>query len=360
MTTFTPSFALDTDTQNLVDWCEVQSVSVYGGRYDTMTQPTPRVLTAQLTNWGTGGSFVPPNIGDNIKFAETNLNVTLFYGFITDITFSYRNYGNGNGIPTYTVTATSHIASLDWNHCTNGVSYSLDYAGAQILAMMSDWGLSNRGTVTYSSTTMPQTGGATLDAVSPADTDNLGDVIRYTAQSAGGVFYERSNGNVYYDRRVDRQNRTAIVLTNDDIISDISFTKSITAIANDATVVRTGTDATASDSTSIGKFGKRSGSRDTRLHLLTDAQTIADSLIAAFKSPVWRPDTVTVSLQNPAMTDSVRSAIATVFCGSKITIPIPSDIGSGTATYYVENFTLQAGRGTLDVSLGLAPVADSV
>jgi hypothetical protein len=360
MTVFTPSFALETDTQNLVDWCEVESVTVYGGRYDTMTQPSPRVMTAQLTNWGTGSSFVPPNIGDNIQLDETNLNVTLFYGFITDITFSYRNFSNGYGVPTFTIMATSHLASIDWNTCTPSINYSLDYAGAQILAMMSDWQCTNRGTVTYNSTTMPQTGGATLGAVNPTDSDNLGDVIRYTAQSAGGVFYERSNGDIYYDRRVDRQNRTAIVLANTDIMSDISFTKSITAIANDATVTRSGTDATASDSTSIGKFGKRAGTRDTRLHLLTDAQTIANSFISAFKSPVWRPDTVTVSLQNPNMTDSVRSAIATVFCGSKVTIPIPSDIGSGTATYYVENFTLQLGKGTLDVSLGLAPVADSV
>jgi len=359
MTTYTPSFQLDTLTDNLANYAEIDSVSIYGGRYDVMSQPTPRVLTAQLTVTDSTG-FTVPTIGDPIKLYESVLAVTVFYGLITDITFSYRNFNNGTGTPTYSITAIAHVATIDWNTCTPSVSYSLDYAGAQILAMMSDWQLTNRGTVNYDSTTMPQTGGALLDSVAPSDTDNLGDVIRYTANCAGGVFYERSNGDIYYDRRVDRQNRTTITLTSDYINSDLTFTKSITAIGNDITIIRTGTDQTASDSTSIGKFGKRSGSRDTRLHDASAALTLAQTFISGFKSPVWRPDAVRINLHNPALTNTIRTSLATVFCGTKITMPIPSPIGSGTATYFVENFTLQLGRGTFDVTLGLAPQNDSI
>ena len=358
MTAYTPEYGLYYNSLDQTANCEIESVTIYGGRYDTVTQPTPRVATFQITPLG---SFTAPNLGDEIYLNVLGFyGYPIFYGFVTDVTFSYRNFGNGNGIPTFQVTATAHIATLDWNTCTPSVTYSLDYAGAQILAMMSDWQQGNRGTVTYNSTTMPQTGGATLDAVTPTDTDNLGDVIRYTASSAGGVFYERANGDVYYDRRADRNSRSAFTLSASDIDSGVSFTKSITAIGNSITVARTGTDATASDSTSISKFGKRDGIRDTRLHVLSEAQTIANSFIAGFKSPVWRPDVISCNLSNPDMTNTTRANLLDVFCGSKVTIPIPSEIGGGTGTYFVENFMWTLGVGTLTVTLGLAPTNDSI
>jgi hypothetical protein len=359
MTAYTPVFSLFTAAQNLDDWAEIDSINIYGGRTDVFTQPTPRVLNAQVTNWGTGSSYTPPNIGEIIKCTETVLGVTLFYGIITDITFSYRNFGNGNGIPTYSITAVAHLATIDWNTVTPA-TYAVGPAGEQILDMMNNWQMTNLGSVTYSASTIPQTGGATIGSLTTVVTDNLGDIIRYTADSAGGVFYEKADGTICYDRRVDRQNRTAITLTNDDIMSNISFNKSITAIGNDCSVKWVGGTRTASDSTSIGKFGKRAGTRDTRLQNTADALTIAQTYISAFKSPVWRPNDVTLSLHNPNMTDTIRSQIAQVFCGTKVTIPIPSDIGTGTDTYFVENFTLQTGKGTFDVSLGLCPSADSI
>jgi hypothetical protein len=280
---------------------------------------------------------------------------------ITDITFSYRNFGNGNGIPTYTITAMAAIGTLEWNRCTP-ISYDMDYAGAQILALMSDWQIGSQynNADTYNSTTMPQTGGAVLDAFSNAGTENLYDVIRYTASSAGGVFYDRADGTIWYDRRSDRNSRSAFTLTNDDIDSSIAFTRSITAIGNYVKIIRTGTDATASYSTSVGKFGRRYGERDTRIHNLSDAQTLANSFIAGFKSPVWRPDTVSCTLTNPQMSDATRANLFGVFCGSKVTIPVPSDIGGGTASYFVENFTWTVDVGYLNVSLGLAPTNDSI
>jgi len=359
MTAYTPVFSLFTAAQNLDDWAEIDSINIYGGRTDVFTQPTPRVLNAQVTNWGTGSSYTPPNIGEIIKCTETVLGVTLFYGIITDITFSYRNFGNGNGIPTYSITAVSHLATIDWNTVTPA-TYAVGPAGEQILDMMNNWQMTNLGSVTYSASTIPQTGGATIGSLTTVATDNLGDIIRYTADSAGGVFYEKADGTICYDRRVDRQNRTTITLTNDDIMSNISFNKSITAIGNDCSVKWVSGTRTASDSTSIGKFGKRAGTRDTRLQNTADALTIAQTYIAAFKSPVWRPNDVTLSLHNPNMTNTIRSQIAQVFCGTKVTIPIPSDIGTGTDTYFVENFTLQTGKGTFDVSLGLCPSADSI
>jgi hypothetical protein len=360
MTTYTPTFSLFTAAQNFDYETQVASINIYGGRTDVFTQPTPRVLTAQLINYGGGGSsFVPPSIGEIIKCTETVLGVTLFYGIITDITFSYSNYVNGNGLPNYTVTAVAHLATIDWNTVTPA-TYAVGPAGEQILSMLNNWQMTNLGSVTYSSSTIPQTGGATIGSLTTVATDNLGDIIRYTADSAGGVFYEKADGTIYYDRRVDRANRSAITLTNDDIMSDITFTKSITAIGNDCTVQLVSGTRSASDSTSVGKFGKRAGTRSTRLQNTSDALTLAQTYIAAFKSPVWRPNTVTLSLHNPNMTNTVRSQIAQVFCGTKVTIPIPSDIGSGTDTYFVENFTLQTGKGTLDVSLGLCPTADSI
>jgi len=360
MTAWTPTLFLtdgETIPTSYTDHAEIGSINISGGRYDTTTQPTGRTMTVQLTPLT---SFTPPNIADPLQLYLIlgGYNYDLFNGIITDISFSYRNFGNGNGIPTYTITAMAAIGTIEWNSCTPTVNYSLDYAGAQILAMMSDWQFANKPFYDY--TTMPQTGGAVLDAVAPSSTDNLYDVIRYTASSAGGVFYDRADGSIWYDRRSDRNNRSAFTLTNDDIDSSISFTRSITAIGNDVKIIRTGTDATASDSTSIGKFGKRHGERDTRIHNLSDAQTLANSFIAGFKSPVWRPDTVSCTLTNPQMSDATRANLLGVFCGSKVTIPVPSEIGGGTDTYFVENFTWTVDVGYLNVSLGLAPTNDSI
>ena len=359
MTTWTPTFTLTDGAAipySYTNHAEIQSISISGGRYDTTTQPTGRTMTIQLTPLST---FTVPTIANTLQLYTTvgGYAYDLFNGIITDITFSYRNYGNGNGIPTYTITATAAICTIEWNHCT-ARSFTQDYAGAQILSMMSDWGLTNQPF--YDSTTMPQTGGALLTAVTHTGTDNLYDVIRLAAQSAGGVFYDRADGSIWYDRRADRTSRTAFSLSTSDINADIAFTRSITDIGNSIVVARPSTDATASDTTSISKFGERQGTRDTRLNSLTDAQTLANAYLAARKSPVWRPDVVSCTLTGPDMTDTTRANLLGVFCGSKVTIPVPSQIGGGTATYFVENFTWTLGVGYLNVSLGLAPTADSI
>jgi hypothetical protein len=363
MSTWTPVLTL-TDGEAIPtsysNHAEIQSINISGGRYDTTTQPTGRTMTVQLTPLS---SFTPPTIADPLQLYTQvgEYAYDLFNGMITDITFSYRNYSNGTGIPTYTITAMAAIGTLEWNRCTP-INYSQDYAGAQILAMMSDWGIGSKynNADTYNSTTIPQTGGAVLNAITHAGTENLYDEIRASASSAGGVFYDRADGTIWYDRRSDRSSRSAFTLTASDIDSSIAFTRSITAIGNDVTVIRNGTDAKASDSTSIGKFGRRTGERNTRLHNLTDAQTLANSFIAGFKSPVWRPEAVSCTLTSPDMSDTTRINLLGVFCGSKVTIPVPSQLGGGTATYFVENFTWTTGVGYLNVSLGLAPTNDSI
>jgi hypothetical protein len=359
MSTWTPTLTLTNGAAipvSYTDHAEIASINIAGGRYDTTSQPTGRTMTVQLTPLT---SFTPPTIADPIQLYTQvgGYAYDLFNGIITDISFSYRNFGNGNGIPTYTITAMAAIGTLEWNTCT-ARTISIDYAGAQILSMMSDWGLTNQPN--YNSTTIPQTGGALLTAITLTSTDNVYDVIREAAQSAGGVFYDLPTGDIYYDRRADRNSRSAFSLSTSDIDSSISFTRSLTAIGNSITVARPGTDATASDSTSIGKFGKRYGVRDTRLNSVTDAQTLANSYIAGFKSPVWRPDNVSCTLTSPDMTDATRANLLGIFCGSKVTIPLPSEIGGGTATYFVENFTWTTGVGYLNVSLGLAPTNDSI
>ena len=359
MSTWTPVFTLTDGAAiptSYSNHAEIQSISISGGRYDTTTQPTGRTMTVQLTPLS---SFTVPTIADPLQLYTQvgGYAYDLFNGIITDISFSYRNYSNGSGIPTYTITAMAAIGTLEWNSCTPR-TIALDYAGAQILAMMSDWGLTNQPN--YNSTTIPQTGGAALTAITLTSSDNVYDVIREAAQSAGGVFYDLPTGVIYYDRRADRNNRSAFSLSTSDIDSSISFTRSLTAIGNSITVARPGTDATASDSTSIGKFGKRYGVRDTRLNSLTDAQTLANSFIAGFKSPVWRPDNISCTLTNPDMTDATRANLLGVFCGSKVTIPLPTELGGGTATYFVENFTWTTAVGYLNVSLGLAPINDSI
>lgn len=335
---------------------EINSISISGGRYDTTTQPTGRTMSVSLTPLT---SFTPPTIADPLQLYTQvgGFAYDLFNGIITDISFSYRNYGNGVGIPTYTITAMAAIGTMEWNHCT-AVSYPIDYAGAQILSMMSSWGLTNQPF--YDSTTIPQTGGALIGAITHTADQNVYDEVRLVAQSAGGVFYDRADGSIWYDRRADRTSRTAFTLTSSDINSDISFTRSLTAIGNSITVQRPGTDATASDTTSISKFGERDGTRVTRLHLLADAQTLANDYITARKSPVWRPDNVSCTLTNSDMSDTTRTNLLGVFCGSKVTIPIPTELGGGTATYFVENFTWQLSVGTLTVSLGLSAPNDSI
>jgi hypothetical protein len=359
MSTWTPTFTLTDGAAIPTSWsnhAEIQSINISGGRYDTTTQPTGRTMTVQLTPLT---SFTPPTIANTIQlYTEVGgFAYDLFNGLITDISFSYRNYGNGNGIPTYTITAMSAIGTMEWNTCTPRTIAS-DYAGAQILSMMSDWGLTNQPD--YNSTTMPQTGGAVLTAITLTTSDNLYDVVRGCAQSAGGTVYELATGDIYYDRRIDRSNRTAFSLSTSDIDSSVSFTRSLTAIGNACIVARVGTDGSASDTTSIGKFGRRQGTRDTRLNSVTDANTLASAYVAAFKSPVWRPDNISCTLTNPGMSDATRANLLGVFCGSKVTIPVPSELGGGTATYFVENFTWTTGVGYLNVSLGLAPTADTI
>lgn len=343
----------------------IDNISVTMGRPNILEQPSPGY--ARLTLWTTADTAIDVSLSQELQIMiETPSagDTSIFNGIISDIGIELSEYGDIGNITTYTLTAVGPLASL--NHKLAGsIGYPKEFEGDRILSILTEAFLTEWDDVSAALTWTDLPDGVTWDSydgvnnaivtslATDIDTPGVYELKAYTdgdanaltlaqeaAQSGRGVLSERGDGSLHYDDYSARAGFTALNLTENDILaSGLKTAAQWSEIVNDVTVTYRAGEANSRDEQSIILYGQLSGTRDTTLHNLVDAETQADQFTEARAYPRVYPEQFIIPLHSPTVADATRNALADVYCGLPITTSdLPAVFGT-TFEGYVEGWS---------------------
>ena len=197
--------------------------------------------------------------------------------------------------------------------------YPKDYEGNRIESILIDCSVSNYFT---------DVGLYEMAAVSNGSYDAL-ELAQNAANSAMGILTDKPSRSVeitpsigYYDYN-SRTYMPEISLSINDIAANgLGISKSLNNVVNQASVTY-GSDSTNistvyDDTTSQSNYGVISGQRNTYLHNVTDANSVAQILLSARSNPEFQLNSITVN--TAFIDDTLKSSLYGLMCGTNITI----------------------------------------
>jgi hypothetical protein len=333
------------------DYAIVTSLSCTHGRSDINQQPSPGTFRVSLHL--TPGATFPTSItlgseiGWNIYDSTASGNQRLiFLGKISDIQTSLQ-WSNGNGIYFYDITAVDNLATL--NNKTTTSSFAKQYAGTRIAAILTAFGYDTSGITTP--------GDYEIMAHSSGTVTNALTLAQEAAQSSMGILFcqPNSNGRIKYQTYLDRKANTEISLSTDDVLSgDYVLNTSTNTVVNQVALTygSGATGTTYNDTTSQATYAIRSGTRDTTLHNLADANSQAQILLASRKAPSI--GLTSLSVNTAVISDALNSSLAQVEVGTRIVIydlPTP-ELQSFEG--FIEGYTWTSARGQNIIQMTLS------
>ena len=355
----------------------ISSISIRSGRNDVTSQPQPGFASISL--WTDASEPLAVALSQSVSISidkGTSGTQEIFAGIISDIDISLQAYGSDGSIAVYTITAVGPLSQLN-RHLVGGGNYAKEFDGTRILNILSEAFLqswSDLGpTITWDD--LPtETTWASYDATNVALVDNLtanvdvpgvyelqaynsGEDDAYTlavnaANSGRGVLWEGGDGDLHYDDYSSRSSASPLTLTADDILAKgLRTAAQWGEIVNDVNVTyRAGTE-NARDENSIIQYGQLSGSRSTQLHNAADALAQAQDFLESRAYPRMYPETITIPLHSPTVSDATRDALAAVYNGLRVnTTALPAVFGT-TFDGFVEGYTWNLTRYTAELSL---------
>ena len=355
----------------------ISSISIRMGRDDVMDQPQPGYASIRL--WTDASDPLDVALSQSVSVSidkGTTGTQELFYGTISDIDISLDAYGSDGSIAVYSITAVGPLAQLN-RRLVGAAGFAKEFDGTRILNILSEAFLTEWDDVAPTLTWAGLPVGTTwdsYDAVGQALVDTLvanidtpgqyelmaysdGDADAYTlavqaANSGRGVLWENGTGSLHYDDYLARSLATPLELTADDILAQgLRTAAQWGEIVNDAIVSYRAGETEARDEQSIILYGQLTGTRSTQLHNLSDAEAQAADFIESRAFPRMYPETITVPLHSPTVSDATRDALAAVYNGLRVsTTELPAVFGT-TFDGFVEGYTWNLTRYTAELAL---------
>ena len=299
----------------------------------------------------------------------------VFTGIISDIDISLAQYGDIGSIAEYSITAVGPLAQLN-KALSGGAGFPKQKDGDRIYSILTEAFLTQwddlSPTLTWNA--LPNsTQWGQFDGVAQVIVDNLATSIdrpgvyeltaysdgfanaltlaQDAAQSGRGVFHGSGDGILHYHDYASRVSSPTIVLTSDDLLTDgLQTAAQWSEIVNDVTVTYIHTsggggggggggstevrEKYARDETSIQAYGQLAGTRDTQLANAVDAQAQADDFLVSRAYPRVYPESFTVALHNPNVSDATRDALLIAENGTAIvTDELPKVFGTSFKGY---------------------------
>ena len=328
------------------------SINITYGRSDITSQPAPATMSVTMSGFATAMPYV--NLYHTIKMqvldTASSTWVNLFAGRIYDVSNSVSVWGNGDGLVEYSITAQGHLA--EFNRKNVGItgfvkqkdSIRLDdilfYTGSDLV-------------IDYST----PAGVYEIAAVSNGNYDAL-QLMQDTANSAMGVLIdtpddETSTSPVTYVAYTDRSTLGTINLTVDDIIANgLTVTKSMNDIVAEAWVTYGSGSTSTSAIQSAVTLTDASASRTTYLHNLSDANTVAQILLAGRTDELYRLTNITVNL-NTITDATLLTSLYNIRNGYRITITGLPFLDCTSFDGFVEGWTWNINKNgtTLNINL---------
>jgi hypothetical protein len=355
----------------------ISSISIRMGRDDVMDQPQPGYASIRL--WTDASDPLDVALSESVSVSidkGTTGTQEIFYGTISDIDISLDAYGSDGSIAVYSITAVGPLAQLN-RRLVGAAGFAKENDGTRILNILSEAFLTEWDDVAPTLTWAGLPVGVTWDSYDAVGQDlvdslvgnidtpgqyelqayNDGDADAYTlavdaANSGRGVLWENGTGSLHYDDYLARSLATPLELTADDILAQgLRTAAQWGEIVNDAIVTYRAGQAEARDEQSIILYGQLVGTRSTQLHNLVDAEAQAADFIESRAFPRMYPETITVPLHSPTVSDATRDALAAVYNGLRIsTTALPTVFGT-TFDGFVEGYTWNLTRYTAELAL---------
>jgi hypothetical protein len=355
----------------------ISNISIRSGRNDVTTQPQPGFASISL--WTDADTPLSVALSQAVSISinkGTSGTQEIFAGIISDIDISLQAYGSDGSIAIYSITAVGPLSQLN-RHLVGGGNYAKEFDGTRILNILSEAFLQSwtdvGPTITWND--LPtETTWASYDATNVALVDNLtanvdvpgvyelqaynsGEDDAYTlatnaANSGRGVLWEGGDGDLHYDDYVSRATAIPLTLTADDILAGgLRTAAQWGEIVNDVNVTYRAGVEVARDENSIIQYGQLSGTRTTQLHNAVDALAQAQDFLESRAYPRMYPETITIPLHSPTVSDATRDALAAVYNGLRVnTSALPAVFGT-TFDGFVEGYTWNLTRYTAELAL---------
>jgi len=363
----------------------ISSISIRMGRNDVIEQPQPGFASIRL--WTDASEPLSVSLSDSVSVTIDKGTIgtqEIFNGIISDIDISLEAYGSDGSIAIYSITAVGPLSQLQ-RHNAGANGYAKEFDGTRILNILTEAFLQQWDEVNPLTTwnLIPnQVTWASYDATNQALVDNLianvdvpgqyelmaysaaeTDAYALTSQAANsgrGVLWEGGDGDLHYDDYAARSSALALTLTSDDILArGLSVNAQWGEIVNDANVTYRAGTANRRDETSVILYGQLTGSRETQLHNLADAETQATDFIKSRAYPRMYPDIITVPLHSPTVSDATRDSLIAVYNGLRInTTALPVVFGTNFDGF-VEGWTWNLTRYTAELTLNCSAYSET-
>jgi hypothetical protein len=365
----------------------INRISLNFGRNDIFSQPQPAYASLEL--WVDAELALNVDLSDPITIdvdAATTGTKRMFTGVISDIQIKLGGFGATGGYAIYTITGVSALANL--NKRTAGeAGFAKEYEGTRIYnicyeAFITSW--SELSATPWE--LLPISGswdtyeGSSITLVNDLATDidqpprpqyelhsyndgitNALSLAQEAAQSGRGILYDAADGSLHYDDFLRRLERTPVSLTADEILVDgLTTDAQWSEIVNEATVTyKANAEESWRDEQSTQLYGELYGTRSTQLENLTDAYNQAFAFIEARAYPRMYPNTISVALHSPTVSDAKRDQLLDVFCGTPLSVTgLPSVFGI-LFQGFVENYKWEIKEKEAFLTMGNSSLKES-
>jgi len=381
MTAYTPSYKVLVDGIEVTD-VTIANLTVTSGRTDINVQPLAGYCQLQLMNLD--NSSYNFTVGTGLAVEVTNSSGTyipIFGGYISDFTIAVNRAGDLGYTTVATITALGALSKLP-KIIDNGI-LSQDFDGDQIYTLLSGYLLGQWNEVpaaqtwaTYNPTEtwanavniglgdIDQPGDYELIARSSSPTD-LYTLCTDIANSAFGVLYEDSNGNIGYADQTHRQDYLAAngyttLDANHANGLGLAATTRAGDLRNYFNIIydNNGNQSyTAQDLASQSLYGTYAESYTSRIKSTSDAEALADRYIELRANPYPKFQSITFTLGNPEIDDADRDALINIFLGQPVWIQnLPPNIANGEFQGYIEGWTFRASLNNLSLTFNASPI----
>jgi hypothetical protein len=381
MTAYTPSYKILVDGVEVTD-VTIANLVVTSGRTDINIQPIAGYCQLQLMNLN--NSSYNFTVGTGLAVEVTNSSGTyipIFGGYISDFTIAVNRAGNIGYTTTATITALGALSKLP--KIVDPGILSSDQDGDQIYTLLEGYLLGQWNEVPAAQTwanydptetwanavnlglgEIDRPGDYEMIARSSSDTD-IYSLCAAIANSAFGVLYEDSNGNIGYADSTHRQDYlanngyTTLDANHANGIGLSSTTRS-GDLRNSFHINYGNTGSgqyTAFNLESQSLYGVYAESFTSRIKNTADAEDLADRYIALRAFPYAKFEAITFVLGNPEIDNSDRDALINIFMGQPVWIQnLPGNINDGSFQGYIEGWTFRASLNNLSVTFNASPI----
>jgi hypothetical protein len=385
MTLWSPEYRVKINGYTVTS-ATLSGLTITSGRTDIYSQPIAGYCNITLIE--TNESQVPYEINDpiSVEVKDTNNNwVSLFGGFLTDLTITVQNSGSTALSQRIQIVGVGALARLSRATYTGNFAHQFD--GDRIYELLStvlfdSWDEVPAATTwaTYDATTTwanaENSGLGQIDQ--PGDYElhsqnNLNDTVYNLATSYAtsglGYLYEDAQGRIGYADSTRRSQYLAangyVDLTGDHAIGpNLSIAKRAGDVRNKITLAygaSGNSNVTDSDAASIALYGQLASTINTTLRNAGDATSQAAFYLVIRAYPQFGMKQITFPVASSEIDNADRNSLLNIFMGMPVNISnLPSNMVDGAFQGFVEGWTWTASLNQLNLTINISPLAYSL